>query len=56
MQNLDEKEKFDDNHISTETFHDICDGNQTRLNIDKMVERLKYVIVLRKINFNGMER
>ena len=35
MENLDEKEKFDDNLISTETLHDICDGNQTHPNIDK---------------------
>ena len=35
MENLDEKEKFDDDLISTETLHDICDGNQTHPNIDK---------------------
>ena len=35
MENLDEKEKFDDNLISTETLHDIPDGNQTHPNIDK---------------------
>ena len=27
MENLDEKEKSDDNFISTETLHDIHDGN-----------------------------
>ena len=27
MENLDEKEKFDDNLISTETLHEIRDGN-----------------------------
>ena len=27
MENLDEKEKFDDDLISTETLHDIRDGN-----------------------------
>ena len=36
MENLDEKEKFDDDHISTETLHGIRDRNQTHLNIDKM--------------------
>ena len=35
IENLDEKEKSDDDHISTETIHDICDGNQTHPNIDK---------------------
>ena len=30
MENLDEKEKFDDDLISMETLHDIRDGNQTR--------------------------
>ena len=35
MENLNEKEKFDDDHISTETLHDIRDGNQTHPNIDK---------------------
>ena len=41
MKNLDEKEKFDDDLISTETLHDICDGNQTHPNIDKREARLK---------------
>ena len=36
MENIDEKEKFDDNLISKETLHDIRDGNQTHPNIDKM--------------------
>ena len=35
MENLDETEKFDDDIISTETLHDIRDGNQTHPNIDK---------------------
>ena len=34
MENLDKIEKFDDDLISTETLHDICDGNQTHPNID----------------------
>ena len=41
MENIDEKEKFDDNLISTETLHDIRDGNQTHPNIDKREARLK---------------
>ena len=35
MKNLDEKETFDDDLISTETLHDIHDENQTHPNIDK---------------------
>ena len=34
-ENLDKKEKFDDDLISTETLHGIRDGNQTHPNIDK---------------------
>ena len=41
MENLDEEEKFDDDPISTETLHDIRDGNQTHPNIDKREARLK---------------
>ena len=41
MENINEKEKFDDNLISTETLHDIRDGNQTHMNIDKREARLK---------------
>ena len=41
MENLNGKEKFDDDLISTETLHDICDGNQTHPNIDKREARLK---------------
>ena len=40
MENIDEKEKFDDDPISTETLHDIRDGNQTHLNIDKREARI----------------
>ena len=35
MENIDETEKFDDNLISTETLHDIRDGNQTHPKINK---------------------
>ena len=41
MENIDEKERFDDDLISTETLHDIRDGNQTHPNIDKREARLK---------------
>ena len=35
MENIDEKEKFNDNLISMETLHDIRDVNQTHPNIEK---------------------
>ena len=35
MENIDENENFDDDLISTETLHDIRDGNQTHQKIDK---------------------
>ena len=41
MENLDEKEKFDDNLISMETLHDIRDVNQTHPKIDKREACLK---------------
>ena len=41
MENLNEKEKLDDDLISTETLHDICDGNQTHPRIDKREALLK---------------
>ena len=40
IENIDEKEKFDDDLISTETLHDIRDGNQTHPKIDKREARL----------------
>ena len=40
MENIDEKEEFDDDLISTETLHDIRDGNQTHPSIDKREARL----------------
>ena len=40
MENLDETEKFDDDLISTETLHDICDGNQTHPKINKREARM----------------
>ena len=35
MENIDETEQFDDDLISTETLHDIRDGNQTHPKINK---------------------
>ena len=55
MKNINEKEKFDDDLISTETLHDIRDRNQTHPNIDKGKHVLKYVITLSKRNWNGKE-
>ena len=40
MENLDKKENFDDDLISTETLHDIRDGNQTRPKINKREARM----------------
>ena len=40
MENLNETEKFDDDLISTETLHDISDGNQTHLKINKREARM----------------
>ena len=56
MENLDETENIDDDLISTETLHDIRDGNHTHPKIDKREARLKYVIVLNKIHRNVKER
>ena len=39
MENLDEKENYDDDHISKETLHDIRDGNQNHMNVDKREAR-----------------
>ena len=40
MENLDKTEKFDDDLISTETLHDIRDGNQTHPKINKRESRM----------------
>ena len=56
IENLDKEEKFDDDLISTETLHEIRDGNQTHPNIDKGKHVLQYVITLNKRNWNGKER
>ena len=44
MENIDEKERFDDNLISTETLHDIRDKNQTHPTLIKGKQVLKYMI------------
>ena len=41
MENLNEEEKSDDDHIITEKLHDIRDGNQTHTNVDKREARRK---------------
>ena len=52
MENIDGKEKFDDNLISTETLHDIHDGNQTHPSIDKREARLA---ILDRIKQNKLQ-
>ena len=56
MENLDETEKFDDNLISTETLHDIRDGNQTHTKINKREARMAIRDRIKKWNRNGKER
>ena len=41
MENLNEKEKSDNNHISKETLHEIRDGNQIHANVDRREARRK---------------
>ena len=55
MENLDEMEKFDDDHISTETLYDICDGNQTHPNVHKREARLaiRDCIKQKKLEWKG---
>ena len=48
MENLDSNEKSDDDHISTETLHDIRDGSQTHLYVDKREERCKICDCIRQ--------
>ena len=40
MENIDGKETFDDDLISTETLHDIRDGNQNHPKINKREARM----------------
>ena len=55
MENIDEKERFDDDLISTETLHDIRDGIRPIRTLIKGKHVLKYVIVLIKRNWNGKD-
>ena len=41
IENIDEEEKSDDDHISTETLHDIRDRSQTHPKVDKREARYK---------------
>ena len=58
MENIDKKEKFDDDLIITETLHDIRDGNQIHPNIDEREARLKIrdLITQRKSEQKGALR
>ena len=40
MENIEETERFDDDLISTETLHVICDGNRTHPKINKREARM----------------
>ena len=58
MENIDKTEKFDDDLISTETLHDIRDGNQTHPKIDKREARLaiRDRITQKKLQWKGALR
>ena len=56
MENINETEKFDDDLISTETLHEIRDGNQTHPKIDKREARMAIHDRIKKRNHNGKER
>ena len=58
MENTNKTENFDDDLISTETLHDIRDGNQTHPKIDKMEARLaiRDRIKLKKFQWKGALR
>ena len=49
IENIDEKENFDDNLISTETLHEIRDVNQTHPNVDKREARPKILDRIKQI-------
>ena len=48
MENLNKKEKSDDDLISTETLHDIRDRNQTNPSIDKREARLSICVSIKQ--------
>ena len=56
IENLDGKENFDYDLISTETLHDIRDRNQTHPSIDKREERLEIRDCIKQKNRYGKER
>ena len=56
MESLDETEKFDDDLISTETLHDIRDGNQTHPKINKREACMAIRDCIKKRYQNGKER
>ena len=56
MENIDEKETFDDNLISTETLHDICDRNQTNPKINKREARMSIRDRIKQNKSDGKER
>ena len=56
MENIDGKEKFDDDFIITKTLHDIRDVNQTHPNIDKSEARLEIRDRIKQKNRNGKDR
>ena len=56
MENLDETEKFDYDLISTETLHDIRDGNQTHPKIKKREARMEIRDRIKQNKSDGKER
>ena len=56
MVNLDSNEKSNEDHISTETLHDIRDGNQTHPNVDKRETHRKIRDRIKQKKRNGKER
>ena len=58
IENLDKTEEFDDDLISTETLHDIRDGNQTHPKINKREARMviRDLIQLKKSEWKGALR
>ena len=51
MENINEKEEFDDDLISTKMLHDIRDVNQTHPNIDKIEAGLKILDRIKQKKF-----
>ena len=56
MENLYKTENFDEDLISTETLHDIRDGNQTHPKINKRESRMAISDRIKQKNRNGKER